>query len=1145
MSKNASAKSLALSKFGHYYDAKANTFYATEKFARKAEKFGTKECDIMDDFMANHQTLVAWLDQNQTEAVIPENIKAIGRAAFCSAKGLKNVSLPDTVHTINNSAFGYSSIESITLPDSITSVENDAFENCTSLEVIYCSEEFEKSAADNPALKGVRFERVPTPTSTPAPTPTPTPVAEETAGMKYANGVYIGVGYSPMGGEIKVQVTVTNDTITHIELLKQNETPGVGDAAFDLLIPEVLRKQNADVDSVAGATLTSKGFIQAVQNALEKASPTPVTKVPAGLEYTIKADGTVEITKYTGKEANLVLPDVIEGKKVTSIGEQAFAYCYDLAEITLPKNLKTIEGNPFTGNITSVTVAEGNSVFEVHDGMLINVVDQTLVAWLDQNQTEAIIPENIKAIGSAAFWSCSNLKSVSLPDTLYTVGASAFGYSSIESITLPNSIADTVLAVDMFRCCSNLREVTLPDSITSADTDAFLKCTSLEVIYCSEEFEKSEADNPDLNGVMFARVRRVLPVATKVPAGLEYTIKDDGTVEITKYTGTEANLVLPDVIEGKKVTSISKEAFRKNKALVSIKLPDSLISIGDRAFFECSKLSKVDLPDSPTSIGVQSFAYCHSLETITLPNTLKEMAANPFTGNAMDIQVAENHPVFEVRDGMLINKQEQKLVALLDSQQAKVVVPEDIKCIGVAAFYDCSQLQSVSLPDSVTSIEEDAFGRCKSLEQITLPGSLISMGVAVFQDCTNLETICGSNDVAKNYAASLAGVAYTDITTLKYTIKADGTVEITKYKGTEANLVLQTFIGGGFAKAVRDTDAAQDSASVFSNDFADGAAKAVEDVVILHGYDRMRVADGSKHCLCIQRFNGVHIQHSNARAFFFQLIRCCQCDGHDITIGDNGHVRAFSQLLGLADLKGFILIIDEGNGIARETQIYRTVVLCCCANQFAGRPVVTAHDDGHVGQCAQNTHVLDSLMAGAVVGGGETSMRTGDLHIQLGIADLLTDLLAHAHGAKYSIGRYEGDLSAGRQTGSHTAGVLFGNTDINMLIGQLFGEFYRLAALADVSIHHIDIRIFKTQSKDLIAIRIARRQALHFAHCSPASTSRIACAYCSSLGAVPCHMTTFSMKDTPRPLTVSITMQCGIPSCFLAFSSASRTAFIS
>ena len=54
MSKNASAKSLALSKFGHYYDAKANTFYATEKFARKAEKFGTKECDIMDGFMADH-----------------------------------------------------------------------------------------------------------------------------------------------------------------------------------------------------------------------------------------------------------------------------------------------------------------------------------------------------------------------------------------------------------------------------------------------------------------------------------------------------------------------------------------------------------------------------------------------------------------------------------------------------------------------------------------------------------------------------------------------------------------------------------------------------------------------------------------------------------------------------------------------------------------------------------------------------------------------------------------------------------------------------------------------------------------------------------------------------------------------------------
>ena len=56
MAKNTSVKSLALNKFGHFFDTDANIFYTTEKFARKAEKFGTKECDIMDDFMTNHTT---------------------------------------------------------------------------------------------------------------------------------------------------------------------------------------------------------------------------------------------------------------------------------------------------------------------------------------------------------------------------------------------------------------------------------------------------------------------------------------------------------------------------------------------------------------------------------------------------------------------------------------------------------------------------------------------------------------------------------------------------------------------------------------------------------------------------------------------------------------------------------------------------------------------------------------------------------------------------------------------------------------------------------------------------------------------------------------------------------------------------------
>lgn len=83
------------------------------------------------------------------------------------------------------------------------------------------------------------------------------------------DGVYSGraEGYQ---SEIVVDVTVRDGSITEIEVVEHGETPGIGDAAFDEMVPAIIEGQTLQVDLVSGATASSQGLLSAVQAALEE-----------------------------------------------------------------------------------------------------------------------------------------------------------------------------------------------------------------------------------------------------------------------------------------------------------------------------------------------------------------------------------------------------------------------------------------------------------------------------------------------------------------------------------------------------------------------------------------------------------------------------------------------------------------------------------------------------------------------------------------------------------------------------------------------------------------------------------------------------------------------------------------------------------
>ncbi len=147
--------------------------------------------------------------------------------------------------------------------------------------------------------------------------------------------------------------------------------------------------------------------------------------------------------------------------------------------------------------------------------------------------------------------------------------------------------------------------------------------------------------------------------------GLTYSLLNNGTYEVTGYTGTDTAVVIPrthkqDGIRTV-VASIGEHAFHNCSSLTSIKIPDSVTSIGNWAFMS-SSLTSIKIPDSVTSIGEQAFFTCHSLTSVTIGN--------------------------------------------------------GVTSIGAWAFYNCSSLTSIIIPKSVTSIGYDAFYNCKSLTTI-------------------------------------------------------------------------------------------------------------------------------------------------------------------------------------------------------------------------------------------------------------------------------------------------------------------------------------------------------------------------------------------------------------------------------------------
>ena len=496
-------------------------------------------------------------------------------------------------------------------------------------------------------------------------------------------------------------------------------------------------------------------------------------------------DSTIDNCAITGIEnksiTELTIPDF-----VTGIGEGAFNGCSSLECITIP----------FVGAKAGV---KSNAMYQYPFGYIFGTSSYdgsvaTKQYYYSDNINSATfstyyIPSSLKYVtvtcGSilyGAFSGCSGLTSVTIPDSVTSIGDSAFRYcSGLTSIIIPDSV--TSIGDYAFRECTGLTSITIGNNVTSISGYAFRGCTSLsEVNWNATECKyagnvSSSNEYTIFSGCTNLTTINIGEIVTTIPSYAFYdcsgltsitipnSVTSIGEYAFWKCTGLTSIYYTGDIagwcgISGLgDLTSSSRTLYIDGKKVEGeLIIPDTVTSIGNCAFRGCTGLTSVTIPDSVTSIGSSAFSDCSGLTSIYYTGDIAGWCGISGLGDLMSSSTTLYIGGNKVEGDLVIPDGVTSIgdyVFYGCSGLTSVVIPDSVTSIGYYAFYSCSGLTSVTIPDSVTSIGYDAFSGCSGLTSITIPDSVTSIGYAAFYRCTGLTSVTIGNGVT-----SIGGEAF-------------------------------------------------------------------------------------------------------------------------------------------------------------------------------------------------------------------------------------------------------------------------------------------------------------------------------------------------------------------------------------------------
>ena len=476
-----------------------------------------------------------------TSVTIPNSVAIIGEGAFEYCTGLTTINIPNSVTTIGSSAFsGCSGLTSVTIPSSVTSIGDRAFSNCNGLTSII---------VDN------------------------------------GNPVY-----DSRDNCNAIIETATNTLVTGCQnTVIPNSVTTIGDYAF------------FSCEGLSSINI-----------------PNSVTTI-----------GSYAFGNCTGL-SNASIPN-----SVTAIGDRAFYGCTSLNDVfcfIVDPSQVSIGNNVFFRNYgdyptrTLYVVSQKSdyqndnrwaryfdsivelSNFEIN-GLYYTATSANEVTVTDCNQSingEVVIPETVTyngvcftvtAIGDYAFERCTDVTSITIPNTVISIGREAFEESGLTNILIPSSV-------------------------TFIDEYAFIECDALQSMVV-EDANPVFDSRDNCNAIIETESNTLL-------FGCQKTVIPNTVIAIGNYAFYLCE-TLREIIIPNSVTIIGDGAFSDCKGLTSVTIGNSVTTIGEEAFQCCYSLTSVEIPNSVTAIGFEAFAYCRALKSVTIGKSLSTIINYAFS----------------------------------------------------------------------------------------------------------------------------------------------------------------------------------------------------------------------------------------------------------------------------------------------------------------------------------------------------------------------------------------------------------------------------------------------------------------------------------------------------------------------------------
>lgn len=495
------------------------------------------------------------------EIEFPENLQMISSSAFKNWTGLKRMVIPESVKYIltDNLFSGCRNLESVTLPSSVTQIGDNMFAGCVNLKEYNFKGGYTEigagAFANCSSLESFDLSTVDS-------------VGDDAfngctgiSSFEFGHLEHVGRSAFANTGVVKVRIPDNMEEVpsglfsncknlVEIDLNKAvilNASFNYCPGLVSVVLPPSVREVNGTFWSCEGLKSLK---IECDSVVFDCAMEPTLEEIIIGkdvISATSSRDGGLFLGGVFNDFNNFIFE---EGSKLEEFG-LAGNLPY-LTEIDLPESVRILSEYAFSGSgITDIT------------GLISGIEEIGACAFYNTSAVSVEFPEGLRSIGNWAFAECDNLMTIDLPSTLESIGSYAFESNPrlVEPVINGGNLS---LGRDIFRNCPFVDEVKISKNVLSLEGDyAFSSgkvsfeegslCTSVErrlFTYCDE---------------------------VSLPHGLQV---------------------------------IGYEAFRGNKIITGLEIPETVTTIGASAFYDCKNIMELRLPASITSVGSAAFGNC-------------------------------------------------------------------------------------------------------------------------------------------------------------------------------------------------------------------------------------------------------------------------------------------------------------------------------------------------------------------------------------------------------------------------------------------------------------------------------------------------------------------------------------------------------